>query len=163
MKWCARAAGRDHVFAMTILGGLWENVPLNDLVDAMRACQFAPKRLFEPDIVQSYCWRARAASMGSTLAQYELATMLTRRSSDSRGNVIEPDLIQADFWFRLGARNPEYNNSQVRAAIEPKLTTAQLDQAKKMVADWRELDFDRMKATAIAVPGKEGRTCPPMT
>lgn len=163
MKWYTRAAGRGHVFAMTILGGLWENVPLNDLIDAMRAGQFPLKRRFEPDVVQSYCWRVRAASMGSTLAQYELATMLTRRSSDSRGNVIEPDLVQADFWFRLGARNPEYNNSQVRAAIEPKLTTAQLDQAKKMVAGWRELDFERMKAKAIAVPGKEGQTCPPMT
>jgi TPR repeat protein len=142
MKWYARAAGRGHVFSMATLGGLWENVPLNDLVDAMRAGQF-PIRKFEPDIVQSYCWRVRAAQMGSTLAQYELALMLTRRSSDSRGNVIEPDLVQADFWFRLGARSPDYNNSQVRGAIEPKLTTAQLDQAKKLVAGWRQLDFDQ--------------------
>ena len=147
---------------MAILGGLWENVPLNDLVDAMRAGQFPAKRRFEPDIVQSFCRRSRAALMGSTLAQYELASMLTRRNSDTRGNVIEPDLVQADYWFRLGARNPEYDNTQVRAAIEPKLTTVQLDQAKKMVAGWRQLDFDQMKASRIAIPGKEARTCPPM-
>ena len=105
----------------------------------------------------------RAALSGSTLAQYELALMLTRRNTDSRGNVIEPDLIQTDVWFRLGASNPEYNNSQVRAAIEPKLTTAELEQAKKLAADWHPLDFERLKATQIPVPGREGRTCPPMT
>jgi len=48
-----------------------------------------------------------------------LARMRSRRNSDSRGNVIEPDLIQADFWLRLGARNRDYDNSEVRAAVEP--------------------------------------------
>ena len=160
MKWYTIAANSGHVFSMATLGGLWENVPWNDLAAALRAGQ--TDRVFKPDVVQSYCWRMRAALMGSTLAQYELASMLTRRSTDSRGNVIEPDLIQADVWFRLGARDPEYNNSQVRAAIEPKLTTAELEQAKKRVADWHALDFERLKATQIAVPGREARTCPPM-
>ncbi len=105
----------------------------------------------------------RAALMGDSLAHYELALMRSRRNSDSRRNIIEPDLIQADFWFRLGARDREYDNSQVRAAIEPKLTTAQLDQVKKMIADWHKLDFEQMKATPITVPGNERRTCPPMT
>jgi hypothetical protein len=89
--------------------------------------------------------------------------MLTRRSTDSRGNVIEPDLVQADVWFRLGARDATYNNSQVRAAIEPKLTTAELEQAKKQVAAWKPLDLQQLKATPIKIPGPEGRTCPPMT
>jgi TPR repeat protein len=161
MKWYAIAAGRGNISAMSTLGGLWENVPLNDLVAAMRAG--TPDRVFKPDIVQSYCWRMRAALMGSTVAQYELALMLTRRSTDTRGNVIEPDLVQADMWFRLGARDAAYNNSQVRAAIEPKLTTAELEQAKKLVAGWKPLDLAQLKATPISVPGREGRTCPPMT
>jgi hypothetical protein len=55
--------------------------------------------------------------MGDSLARYELALVRSRRNSDSRGNVIEPD--PADFWFRLGARNRDYDNSQVRAAVEP--------------------------------------------
>ncbi len=162
MKWYTRAAQRGHVLAMSTLGGLWQNAPMADLLDAMKAGQFPIKQKFVPDVVQGYCWRVRAALMGSTLAQYQLAMMLNGRSSDSRGNVIEPDLVLADYWFRLGARSPEYDNSQVRAAIEPKMTTAEIDRAKKMVADWRELDFERMKATPIAIPGKEGRTCPPM-
>jgi TPR repeat protein len=162
MKWYTRAAERGHLLAMATLGSLWEKAPMADLIEAMKSGQFSTKQRFEPDVVQSYCWRARAAEMGSALAQYELALMLTRQSSDSRGNVIEPDLVLADFWFRLGARSPEYNNSQVRAAIEPKLTTVQLDRAKKMVTAWRELDFGRMKAATLSIPGKEGRTCPPM-
>lgn len=163
MRWYTLAASRGHVFSMATLGGLWQNRPMNDLLDALKAGQFpSSKPIFEPDIVQSYCWRVRAALMDSPLAQYELALMLTDHHSDNRGNVLEPDLVQADVWFRLGARDPSYNNSQVRAAIEPKLTTAQLDEAKKQVASWHALDFQKMKAAGIPVPGQAGRTCPPM-
>jgi len=160
MKWYAIAASRGHIFSMEMLGGLWENVPLNDFVAAMRAGQ--PDNVFKPDIVQGYCWRMRAALMGSRLAQHELAQRLTRRNSDPRGNVIEPDLVEADVWFRLGARTASYNNASLRAQIEPALTSAQLDEAKKRVAAWRDLSFAEMKATPITIPGKEGRTCPPM-
>jgi hypothetical protein len=156
------AASRGHVFSMATLGGLWENQPMSDLMDALKRFQMPPRPTFEPDIVQSYCWRVRASLMDSKLAQYELALMRSRRTSDNRNNVLEPDLVEADVWFRLGARDPEYDNSQVRAAIEPKLTTAQLDEAKKQVAAWHALDFQKMKATEIPVPGQAGRTCPPM-
>ena len=125
MKWYAIAARRGNVRAMATLAGLWENEPLTDMLKIMQSGQF-PKKTFERDIVQSYCWRMRASLMGDSLAHYELAL-------------------------------------QVRAAIEPKLTTAQLDQVKKMVAGWHPLDFEQMKATPITIPGNESRTCPPMT
>jgi TPR repeat protein len=162
MRWYTIAASRGNVRAISTLAGLWENEPLMDMRKLMETGRI-PKKTFERDIVQSYCWRMRASLMGDSLAHYELALMLSRRNSDSHGNVIEPDLIQADFWFRLGARDREYDNSQVRGAIEPKLTTAQLDQVKKMVAGWHRLDFEQMKATPITIPGDERRTCPPMT
>jgi TPR repeat protein len=162
MRWYARSAGRGNVRAMATLGGLWENEPMMDFDKLLQAGQI-PKKTFERDVVQSFCWRTRAALLDSALAQYELALMRSRRNTDNHGNVIEPDLVQADFWFRLGARNREYDNSQVRAAIEPKLTTAQLDQVKKMVAEFRKLAFEQMKATPIAVPGEAQRSCPPMT
>jgi TPR repeat protein len=159
MRWYTIAASRGHVFSMATLGGLWENQPWADLIDALKRSR-APT--FEPDIVQSYCWRVRASLMDSKLAQYELALMRSRDVGDHRGNVLEPDLVEADVWFRLGARDPEYNNSRVRAGIEPKMTTAQLDEVRKRVAAFRALDFQRMKATEILVPGQRGRTCPPM-
>jgi TPR repeat protein len=161
MKWYAIAAGHGNVRAMATLAGLWENEPMMDLRKLMETGRI-PQKTFERDVVQSYCWRMRASLMGDSLAHYEFALMRSRRNTDNHGNVIEPDLIQADFWFRLGARNREYDNSQVRGAIEPKLTTAQLDQVKKMVADWHKLDFEQMKATPIAIPGNETRTCPPI-
>jgi TPR repeat protein len=162
MKWYALAASRGHLLSMATLGSLWQNRPMADLFDALKAGQFPPRPTFEPDIVQSYCWRMRAALMDGALAQYELALMLTDRHSDNRGNVVEPDLVQADVWFRLGARDQSYNNSQVRAHIEPKLTTAQFEEAKKQVAAWHPLDFGKMKEATIPVPGQAGRTCPPM-
>jgi hypothetical protein len=107
-------------FSMATRGGLWENRPMADILDAFRAGQVPSKQAFEPDIV----------------------------------------LAQVDVWFRLGARDPGYDNSQARAAIEPKLATAQLDEAKKQVAARRALDFEKMKATRTPVPGQAGRTCP---
>jgi TPR repeat protein len=160
MRWYAIAASRGHVFSIATLGGLWENRPFADVMDSLKNYQMPPKPTFEPDVVQSYCWRVRASLMDSKLAQYELALMRSRNVSDNRGNVLDPDLVEA--WFRLGARDPEYNNSQVRAAIEPKMTTAQLDEARKRAAAFHALDFEKMKATAIPVPGQPGRTCPPM-
>jgi hypothetical protein len=88
--------------------------------------------------------------------------MLTERRSDDRGNVIDADLVQADVWFRLGARDPTYNDSRLRAAIEPNLTTAQLEEARDRVAAWRAFNFERLKATAIAVPTRPARACPAM-
>jgi TPR repeat protein len=161
MNWYTIAASRGSLDAMATLSGLWENEPMMDLSKVLQTGQI-PQQTFKRDIVQSYCWRVRASLMDSALAQYELALMLSRHNSDSRGNVIEPDLVEADFWFRLGTRTREYDNSQVRGAIEPKLTTAQLDQVKKRIAGWHKLDFEQMKANQITVPGNERRTCPSM-
>jgi TPR repeat protein len=107
MKWYAISASRGNVRAMATLAGLWENEPLMDMRKLMETGRI-PKKTFERDIVQSYCWRMRASLMGDSLAHYE-----------------------ADFWFRLGARDREYDNSQVRGAIEPKLTTASSIRSRK--------------------------------
>jgi TPR repeat protein len=162
MRWYAIAASRGHVFSMATLGGLWENQPMADLAERFKSGQYLSQPAFQPDVVQSYCWRVRASLMDSKLAQYELALMRSRRVSDTRDNALEPDLVEADVWFRLGARDPEYNNSQVRAGIEPKMMTAQLEEARKWVTAFHALDFQKMKATEIPVPGQPGRTCAPM-
>ena len=46
--------------------------------------------------------------------------------------MIAADLVQAGFFFRLAARNPDHDNSQIRGMIEPKMTTAQLQDAKRL-------------------------------
>jgi TPR repeat protein len=172
MKWYTRAASRGNIDAMSTLGGLWENEPTKDWSkmmeklrqggDLAQLVKEQEKTAFKRNIAESYCWRVRAALLDSNLSQYELALMMSRSDSDSFGNERKPDLVQADFWFRLGARNREYDNSQVRGAIEPKMTTAQLEQAKKLVVDFRKLDFEQMKATPITLPGADKKLCPPM-
>jgi TPR repeat protein len=167
MKWYAKAASRGNVRAMSVLSGLWENEPGIDPRELLKQAQSGqplhiPERKFKRNVVQSYCWRMRAALLDDGIAQYEMALMRSRRNEDSFDNVIEADLLEADFWFRLGARNREHDNSQVRGALEPKMTTAQLDEVKRRVAAWKKLDFDQMKAAAIPIPGDSSRTCPPM-
>jgi hypothetical protein len=146
---------------MATLGGLWENAPAMDMKKLLETGKI-PEPTFTPDIVQSYCWRVRAALLDSKLAQYELALMRSRHASDRRGNDFQPDIMEADYWFRLGARDREYDNSQVRGDLEPKMTTAQLEQVQRRVAAWHTRGFEEMKAEKIAVPGGGDRLCPPM-
>ena len=42
--------------------------------------------------------------------------------------VIHRQHSEADKWFRLAARSPWHDNPQIRASIEPHMTTAQLDE-----------------------------------
>jgi TPR repeat protein len=138
MRWYTVAASHGDVDSMVTLGSMWRNAPMADVLDALEKGQI-PRQRFQPDIVQGYCWLVRAAMLGSASSQYELALFRSRDESDNRGNAIALDYIQADFWFRLGARNREYDNSQVRGGIEPKMTTAQMDEAKKLVDAWHTL------------------------
>ena len=162
----AKAASRGNVPAMAMLGSLWENGPMLgaqqklDIQEILRTGKI-PEPKFKRNIVQSYCWRVRAALMDDFSAQYNLAMFRWTRQDDRFDNVIEADLLEADFWFRLGARDPDHDNSQVRGHIEPKMTTAQLEAVKKRVAGWKKLDFEQMKAAQIPIPGTS-RTCDPM-
>lgn len=74
--------------------------------------------------------------------------------------LIAPDLVQADKWFRLAARDPWHDNPAIRATIEPHMTTVQLEEARGQVANWRPLPLpevlvlDIAPATAPAGPTK---------
>ena len=149
MTWYAVAAGHGDVDAMLSLGSMWRNAPVGDST-------------FKTDVIQGYCWLARAAMLDKAAAQYELALLFSRGEHDSKGNEMPRDLVQADFWFRLGARNPYYDNSQVRGAIEPNMTTAQIEVAKARVAAWRKFDFAQLKTVTIAASSDGTRSCPPM-
>jgi hypothetical protein len=81
--------------------------------------------------------------------------------------VIAIDLIQADFWFRLAARSPYHDNSQIRSMIEPNMTTEQLDESKRLFAAWRPRTAQELKAITIPLPaapsGASPRSCPAIT
>ena len=149
LKWLASSARHGNVDAMLSLGYMSMNTPIG-----------TPSS--QADLAEGYCWLMRAALLDQPQAHEKLSMMFTDGEKDSRGTVIAADLVQADFWFRLAARSPYHDNSQIRASIEPKMTSAQMDEAKKLVEAWNPRTMQELKSLPIALPNSQ-RTCQPMT
>jgi len=64
--------------------------------------------------------------------------------------VVAPDLVQADKWFRLAARDPWHDNPGIRGVIEPKMTSAQLQEARKLVAAWHAMSLPEVMTMEIS-------------
>jgi TPR repeat protein len=149
LKWLASSARHGNVDAMLSLGYMSMNTPVG-----------TPSN--QADLAEGYCWLMRAALLDQPQAHEKLSMMFTDGEKDSRGTVIAADLVQADFWFRLAARSPYHDNSQIRASIEPKMTSAQMDEAKKLVEAWHPRTVQELKSVTITLPNSQ-RTCQPMT
>ncbi|MEP7031855.1 MAG: tetratricopeptide repeat protein [Pseudolabrys sp.] len=142
MRWLAASARHGNVDAMLNLGYMSIGASSN-----------------ERNVAEGYCWLMRAALLDNVQAHEKLSTIFASGEKDSRGTVIAVDLVQADYWFRLAARSLYHDNSQIRAMIEPKMTTAQIDDAKRLVEAWRPRKVDELKSIAIPLPGTT-RSCP---
>ena len=158
MRWLAVSAGHGNVDAMVNLGYMSMTAPIMDLDKVLDTGHLPPRP--KTSLVAGYCWLMRAALMDNPQAQEKLSMMFSSGEHDDDAR-LAADLIQADYWFRLAARSPYHDNSQIRGGIEPKMTTAQLDQAKHLFETWHALKFDEMKAMTIAFPG--GPNCPAMS
>ena len=151
MKWLAASARHGNVDAMMSLGYMLVSAPSADR-----------------NLADGYCWLVRSALLDQVQAQEKLSLMLSENEKDDHGTVIAIDLVQADVWFRLAARNPYHDNSQIRSAIEPKMTTEQLGQAKRLVEAWHKRTVQELKATTIPLPaatlnGASPGDCPGMS
>jgi TPR repeat protein len=140
MKWLATSANHGNVDAMVNLGYM----SLNETVET------------------GFCWLMRAALLDQVQAQEKLSLVFADGQRDSRGIAIAPDLVQADLWFRLAARSPYHDNSQIRAAIEPHMTTDQLNQAKRLFEAWHPRTLQEVRAMSIALPPAAQGNCAPM-
>ncbi len=105
----------------------------------------------DADIVNGYCWLVRAALLDNGQAQEKLALTFALGDKDRRA-VLAVDLIQADLWLRVAARSPFHDNSQIRARIEPNLTSDQLNEAKRLFQAWRPMRFEEVKLMSLALP-----------
>ena len=150
MKWLAVSAGHGNVEAMLSLGYM-----------SMNSAMGAPSST--RNLALGYCWLMRAAMMDHAQAHEKLSMIFATGEKDDHGTTIPIDLVQADRWFRLAARSPYHDNSQIRSMIEPKMTTEQLNEAKRLVETWHPLTVQELRGTAIALPGAPGRSCPAMT
>jgi len=151
LKWFESSARHGDADAMTSLGYLVLNAPKSGA----------------RDVARSYCWLARAALLDRAEAQEKLSTIFATGEADQRGGAIAPDAVQADAWFRLAARSPYHDNSQIRAAIESDMTTDQLEAAKRFAAAWKPRGFDELKTLDIPLPpaargGASPGKCPPI-
>lgn len=154
LKWLGVSAHQGNVDAMVKLGYMSMNTPVD-----------VPSS--ERDLAAGFCWLMRAALLDQKQAQEKLSTMFALGEKDDHGTVIPIDLVQADLWFRLAARSPYHDNSQIRAMIEPQMTTEQMGEAKRLVEAWRARTFQELKTVTVALPAAapnaaSARTCPAM-
>ena len=152
LKWLAVSAGRGNAEAMVTLGYTLMTVP-NGVPSSER------------NLAQAFCWLMRAALLNQPQAQEKLSMMFARGEHDDHSNTVPIDLVQADVWFRLAARSPFHDNSQIRAMIEPQMTTDQLKEAKRVVDAWQPRRVEELKTLEIALPAAPGapaRPCPAM-
>ncbi len=150
LKWLGGSARHGNVDAMLSLGYMSMNTPIG-----------VPSS--EANLAEGFCWLMRAGLLDQPQAHEKLSMTFARGEKDARGTVIPIDLVQADFWFRLAARSPYHDNSQIRAMIEPKMTTAQMDEAKRLVEAWHPRTVQELKSMTITLPGTAPpRNCSPM-
>ncbi|MGZ5855575.1 MAG: tetratricopeptide repeat protein [Xanthobacteraceae bacterium] len=142
MKWFATSASHGNIGAMVSLGYMSVNAGIGTR-----------------DLAAGYCWLMRAALLDDVRAHEKLSLIFADGEKDER-TVIAADLVQADLWFKLAARSPYHDNSQIRAAIEPKMTTDQQNEARRLFDAWRPVALQDLKTTVIKLPG--GAVCPAM-
>ena len=151
LKWLGASARHGDVDAMVSLGYLSMNTPIG----------VSSK---ERNLAESYCWLMRAALLDDPQAQEKGSMTLASGDADDMGTTIGADLVQADFFFRLAARSPYHDNSQIRGSIEPKMTTAQLQDAKRLLESWQPRAWVDVKAMTIPLPAfskaAPPRSCP---
>ena len=138
-KWLAVSAAHGNLDAMTKLGFMGFNTPIG-----------APST--ERNVAEGICWLIRAGMLDEPRAQEEISMILARGEHDDHGASIAIDLVQADLWFRLAARSPYHDNSQIRAMIEPRMTTEQLTEAKRLFAAWRVKTLAELKTVPVPLP-----------
>jgi len=96
-RWLQRAAGRGHVDAQTLLGGLCVHGLAGGVNDDRPERLFAEEEPGEPDFPAALKWSRQAAEAGSAKAQAVLAYVLTCGPDEMR------DLEGAHRWYQRSA------------------------------------------------------------
>ncbi len=76
-------------------------------------------------------WFRRAADQGDHQAQYFLAT------SYALGEDVKRDFVAAYMWFSVAAAKGDKRSAEGRELIEPRMTPAQIAEAKKRASAWK--------------------------
>ena len=135
-RWMAISAQHGNLEAMEQLGSLYLHTP----DPAMQ------------NPAEAYRWLVRASLLDAARSQEALSTLLSDGAIVNGRTVIAPDPIQADMWFRIAARSPFHDNPNIRHSIEMNMTSAELEQAKKLAADFHPRPLAEVLAMTIDPP-----------
>jgi TPR repeat protein len=150
-RWLMRAALLDDPYAQEKLSQLFAD-GMNDRGSAARTTSaeaMPDKGAAAQQLADQAVAQLKAA--GAPPQAGDVFRRMTRSPSVPK-TLIAPDLVQADKWFRLAARSPWHDNPQIRASIEPHMTTAQLDEARRQAADWHPLPLPEVLALDLPLP-----------
>ena len=139
-RWLERAARRGNVSAMRDLGYY--------LIHGEHQLLHGEPNRFNKDPVEGYRWLLRAASLENHDAQINLGQLFSDPQSSGGEDWVAQDLAQADMWYRLAARGGYPANSR----IEAQMTSAQIEEARKLVVDWRPRPLAEVLAMTIDPP-----------
>jgi TPR repeat protein len=122
MAWYRKAAAQDYALAAATIGYAYD-----------------VGRGMPQDPALAANWYRKAAEDGNADAQYSLGRLYWQ------GRGVPQDLVQADKWVALAIKRyaPSEKDKRERAVrvrenIESKMTPAQLDQAQKLVREWKQ-------------------------
>ncbi|HEV2336543.1 MAG TPA: tetratricopeptide repeat protein [Stellaceae bacterium] len=135
-RWMEVAGTHGNIDAMHQVGYMYTHAPDND----------------GRDPAKGYRWLMRAALLNNYAAQEDLSVLLNDGAMIGAHTVIAPDPVAADMWLRLAARSQFHDNPSIRNSIESKMTSAQLDEAKKRAAEWHPRALAEVLAMQIDPP-----------
>ena len=140
-RWLAEAGRHGNIAAMLDLGSLY----------------FHYRDAALQDPVEGYRWLMRAALADDPAAQEMLSGVLADGALSGASTVIAADPVAADMWLRLAARSPYHDNASLRLRVEARMSSAQLDEAKKRAATWHPQAIGEVLAMTIDSPPANGR------
>ena len=136
LRWMAEASKHGNIGAMHQLGYMYTHMPDGE----------------GRDPAEGYRWLMRAALSDDFAAEEDLSVLLNEGAMTGAHAVIAPDPVTADMWLRLAARSQYHDNPSIRYSIESKMTSVQLDEAKKRAADWHPRLLAEVLAMQIDPP-----------
>jgi TPR repeat protein len=113
------------------------------------------------DPAEGYRWLMRASLLDYPRAQEMLSGILADGVMVGARTVIAPDPVHADMWLRLAARSPFFDNSSIRYHIETPMNSTQLNEAKKLAAEWRPVTLKEALAMPVDPPPVSSDTARP--
>ena len=123
IKWYRKAAEQGDADAQFNLGRVYDR-PIG---------MYAKSRAAPQDDLEAVNWYGKAAQQGYAPAQSNLAEIYA-----AGGSGVPQDFVQAYFWMSLAASSGNELAQQKREAYAARLSSAQMQDAQRLLAEWKK-------------------------